>query len=170
MSSIILALIRPGKERDTRRIAVKKVFSADRSDFALCKKPGDWNRSHAILHHHAVMVGMAEEPFAAAAAAKQERPQRRMPMLGAIRCEKNVQVVAGRFGVPKLKLNGLAFLHDIPDCDGSCLLVRAHEVAHQKISALKPAAMFIDGDADVQCAMSIPAVAPQMTWPWYSYT
>ena len=159
MSSIILALIRPGEERDTRRIAVKKVFPADRPDFALCKKPGDWNRSHAFLHHHAVMVGMAEEPFAAAAAAKQERPQRRMPMLGAIRCEKHVQVIAGRFGVPKLKLNRLAFLHEIPDRDGSRLLVGAHEVAHQKISALKPAAVFIDGDADVQYAMSIPAAA-----------
>jgi hypothetical protein len=60
-----------------------------------------------------------------------------------------MQILTGGFGVTKLKLNGLAFLHEVPDGDRAGLLVCADEVAHQEIAAFKAAAMFINGDADV---------------------
>jgi hypothetical protein len=128
---------------------MKEVPPSDWTDFALCKKPGDWNRPDTFLDHRAVVMRMAEEPFPPAAAAEEERSQRRMPMFGTIRREKHVQVVAGRFGVTKLELHGLAFLHEISDGNRPRFLVRSHEIAHQKIAPFEPAAMLVDGDANV---------------------
>lgn len=109
---------------------MKKVFPANGSNLALRKKPGDRNRPNAFLQHRAIMTGMSEEPFSAPTATEEEGAQRRVPMLGAVRCQKNVQIIAGGFGVSKLKLNRLTFLHEITDGDGSRLLVCSHEVAH----------------------------------------
>lgn len=109
---------------------MKKVFPADWPNLALCKKPGDRNRPNAFLHYRAVMMRMSEEPFSAPTATEEEGAQRRVPMLGAVRCQKNVQIIAGGFGVSKLKLNRLTFLHEITDRDGPRLLVCSHEVAH----------------------------------------
>ena len=69
-----MAVIRLREKRDARRVAVKKIFAAHRTDLALCKKPCNRDRSYAFLDHVSVMMGSAEEALAPAAAAEQERP------------------------------------------------------------------------------------------------
>ena len=128
---------------------MKKVFPTYRTDLALGKEPREGNRSHALLHNVAVMMAVAEKAFASPATAEQQRAQRRVSVLGTIRCEKDMQVVAGGFAITKLKLNRLAFLYDIPDGDCAGLLVRTDEVANEKISTFEPTPVFIDGDADM---------------------
>ena len=129
---------------------MKKIFPAHGTDFALRKESSDWNRTHTFLHHCAVMVTAAKETFSSATATKEKRTQRWiLVMLGAIRCEKDMQVIACGLGVTQLELNRLAFLHVISNGDGARLLVRSDKIAHQKISAFEPAPMFIDGDADM---------------------
>jgi hypothetical protein len=128
---------------------VEEVFPSYRPNFALGKKPGDRDRSHAFLQHPAVMIRVAKETFASSAAAEQQRAKWRVPVLGAIRGEKHLQVVAGGLGITKLKLNRLAFLHHISDGNSSPLLVRSYEVAHKKIATLEAASMLIDRDANV---------------------
>jgi hypothetical protein len=53
-------LIRPGKERDARGITMEKISGADGTDFPLCKKAGDRNRTDSVLDHFAVVVAVAE--------------------------------------------------------------------------------------------------------------
>jgi hypothetical protein len=78
-------------------------------------------------------------------------------MLGAIRSKQNMQVVARRFGITKLELNRLAFLDEIADCNRSCFLIGSHQIPHQKVTAFKSAAMFVDGYPNVQGPMRITA-------------
>jgi hypothetical protein len=81
-------------------------------------------------------------------------------MLRTIGGEQDMEIVAGRFGVAHLELNGLAFLDQIPDGDCSSLLVGSDQIPHQKIAALEAAAMFIDGDADMQGSVRVPTAGP----------
>ena len=79
-------------------------------------------------------------------------------MLGAVGGEEDMQIVARRFCVTKLELNGLTFLHRITDGDPSALLVRSDQIAHEKITAVETALVLIDGNTDVQSPVRIPAL------------
>jgi hypothetical protein len=57
-----------------------------------------------------------------------------------------------------LKLDGLPFLHNIPDRHRSGRLVGADEISDEKISSFKVVPVFVDDDAQVQCPMGAPAV------------
>ena len=134
---------------------MQEISPAHRADLTLCKKSGDRYRSEALLHDRAVVMSVAKEAFSAAAAAEQKGAEGGMAMLGAIGGEQDMKVVAGRFGVPELELNRLAFLYEIADRDGAGSLVGTDQVAHQEIAALESAAVLIDGNADVQGAMCV---------------
>jgi len=136
---------------------MKEVSPTDWTDFSLSEEARDGNLSHPFLDDGAVMMGAPEEPFAAAAATEEQRPQRRIPMIGPVGGEEHVQVVAGGFGIAKLKLNRLTFLNDVADRNRPGSLVCADKVTHQKITAFKAAPMLVDRDADVQSTMGVSA-------------
>jgi hypothetical protein len=81
MSSTGLIVIRSGEEHDARCVTVKKIFPCDGADFPLSEKPGDRDWSKALLYDSAVMMSMAEQPFASTAATEEEGAQRRIPVL-----------------------------------------------------------------------------------------
>ena len=61
-----------------------------------------------------------------------------------------------------MKLDCLSFLHHISDGYRAGGLVGTHQIAHEKIAAFKPIAMFIDHNADMQRPMRpTPIIAPE---------
>jgi len=59
-----------------------------------------------------------------------------------------------------VELDGLAFLHNVPDRDGSGLLVRSNEIPNKEVAPLEMAPVLIDYNAKMQCAVCIAAVGP----------
>jgi hypothetical protein len=59
-----------------------------------------------------------------------------------------------------VELDGLAFLHDIPDRDGSGLLIRSDQVSDEEVAPLEVAPVLIDYNTQMQGTMRIAAVGP----------
>jgi len=59
-----------------------------------------------------------------------------------------------------VELDGLAFLHNVPDRNGSGLLIRSDEIPNKEVAPLEMAPVLIDHNAKMQCAMRIAAVKP----------
>jgi hypothetical protein len=57
-----------------------------------------------------------------------------------------------------VELHGLAFLNNIPDRNGSSLLVRSDQIPDEEVSPLEMASMLVDHDAQMQCAVGIAAL------------
>jgi hypothetical protein len=53
-----------------------------------------------------------------------------------------------------MELHRLAFLHHIADRDGARGAVSPEQIPNEKISALEPIPMFIDGDTEMERPMS----------------
>ena len=67
------------EEGDRGGESVEAIVAADRADFALREKPGCRQRAEAFLHACSVVVGLLEEPAAAAVAGEDERAGRHGP-------------------------------------------------------------------------------------------
>lgn len=83
-----------------------------------------------------------------------------MPVRCSIRRQEKVQVIACRLCVAEVELDGLAFLHNVPDRDGSGLLIRSDEIPNKEVAPLEMAPMLINHNAKMQCAVRIAAVRP----------
>jgi hypothetical protein len=134
---------------------VEEVSPSDRSDLALGEETCHGNPAHPFLKRTAIVMGLAEESFPPAAAAKHERPPRLVLVFGTVRGEEHVQVFGGGFRVAKMKLNGLAFLDNVTNDNRARLLVCPDEITHEKIASFESASMFVDDDADVQHPMGL---------------
>lgn len=137
---------------------MEKIFPSDRADLTLGKEARDGDLSHPFSHDGAVMMGASEEPFSTTAATEEERSQRWMPVLGPVGGKEHVQVVACGFRIAKLKLNRLTFLNQVADRDRPRFLVCSDKIAHEKITALEAAPMLVDGNAEVQRPVGVPAL------------
>jgi hypothetical protein len=57
-----------------------------------------------------------------------------------------------------VELHGLAFLNDVSDRNRSGLLISSDEVPNEEISPFKMTPVFINHDAQMQCAVGIAAL------------
>ena len=66
-----------------------------------------------------------------------------------------MEILVGRLRIADLELNGLPFLHNIANDDGSGLLVGSDQIANEKISARELCALFIHGNTDMECPLGL---------------
>jgi hypothetical protein len=128
---------------------MQEVSATDRPDFTLRKKSCQRDRAQPICHGRCVVIGLPKQAPSASAATEHEGSQRLMAMCSPIGGQQQIQVLAGRFGVPKLELYGLPLLHDVADCHRSGGLIGPDKIPDKKISPLEPIPMFVDDDADM---------------------
>jgi len=161
-SLMFLAGVRLGENDHTRRVAVQKVTSSDRTDLALGKESSRRNRAEPLLHDPAIVMGLAEESLSTPATAEQEGSEWGTLVFRSILSQEKVQVVARRLRIAKVELHGLAFLNDVSDRDGSGLLIRSDEVSNKEVAPLEMTSVLIDHDAQMQRAVGIAALgSPQ---------
>jgi hypothetical protein len=91
----ILLAVAFGEERETRRVTMEKVSSADRADFALREKPGEWNRAQPCRRSPGIMVGLTKEALASPATAEHQRTKRRLAMPCMIRRKQGIELLTG---------------------------------------------------------------------------
>ena len=91
----ILLAVAFGEERETRRVTMEKVSSADRADFALREKPGEWNRAQPCRRSPGIMVGLTKEALASPATAEHQRTKRRLAMPCMIRHKQGIELLTG---------------------------------------------------------------------------
>ena len=142
---------------------MEKILVSDRTNFSLSEKPRDRKRSHLLLKNPAVVVRAAEQPFSPPTATEHQSPERFVPMGGSVRCQQDLQILAGRVRISQLKLNSLPFLNDVADRDRPGLFVRTEQVSNEEIAAAEAISMFVDGDAYVQSAMGMSALHVRQT-------
>ena len=156
------AEVRLGENDYTRRVAMQKVASSDRTDLALGKESSRRDRAEPLLHDAAIVMGQAEESLSTPATAEQEGPEWGVPVFRSIRSQEKVQVVARRLRIAKVELHCLAFLNNVSDRDGAGLLIRADEVPNEEVAPLEMTSVLIDHDAQMQRAVGIAALgSPQ---------
>ena len=61
----------------------------------------------------------------------------------------------GRLCIANLELDGLPFLDDIPNDNGSALLVGSDQITNEKISARELRAVLVHGDTDMESPLSL---------------
>ena len=103
---------------------MQEVSSSDRADFSLGEESCHGDGSNPFLDYAAVVMRSAKQPPSASAAAKEQGAQRRGAVCCTILGEQNVQILTRGYAVTELKLDSLAFLNDIADCESAGLLIR----------------------------------------------
>lgn len=128
---------------------MQEIASPDRTDLSLCEKSSRRENPEALLHDSTIVMGLAKEALSTPTTTEQEGSERRIPVLCSIRSQEKVQIVAGRFCIAEMKLNGLAFLYHVSDRDGPGLLIRADEVTNEEVAPLEMALVLIDDNTKV---------------------
>lgn len=160
LSPMCLARVRLRENDHTRRVAMQEVPPSDRADLALGKESCRGDGAEPLLHGSTIMMGSTEEPLTAPATTEQKGPERGMPVRRSIRRQEEVQVIACRLCVTEVELDGLALLHNVPDRDGSGLLIRSDEIPNKEVAPLEMASLLLDRNAQMQCPVRIAAVGP----------
>src|ERR1051326_7293545 len=128
----------PDKQRERRRVAVKKIAVADRANFAIAEKPRQPQRPQLFLDPPRVVVRLAEEPMPAPVATAQAAAVDPGVVQALFRArEQRDHVLGGRPGVASLELKGLALPRQGADGDRAGSRVCAEEISNQKIPALE---------------------------------
>src|SRR5439155_6707972 len=150
----------PAKERHRGRVAVQKVPFAHRTDFAVAKKAGQFQRPQLPLNKSRVVVRMAEQTLPPSVATAQAPAKNRgsAQLLSGAR-QQLEHVFRRRGGVPALELDGLAQAGQPADGDSARARVGAEEVAHQEIASLKFLQILVDNQAHKQVALGLFLVA-----------
>src|SRR5208283_2939771 len=143
------------EENDAGRVAMDEVLAADRTDFAHGEEAGDGYRPIDLVDHAHVVIGLVEEPRAAAVACEEQRPDR--PSCWFASLEQTAQIFIGGFGVADMELDGLANTDHVRDLDGTGI-IGPHHVAHQEVAALERALVLVDHPADVQAILNSPLI------------
>ncbi len=69
-SLMFLAGVRLGENDHTRRVAVQKIASSDRTDLPLGKESSRRDWAEPLLHDAAIVMGLAEESLSTPATAE----------------------------------------------------------------------------------------------------
>ena len=128
---------------------MQEVSATNWSDFTLRKKSCQRDRAQPVCHRRCVVIGLSKQAASPSTATEHKGSERLTAMDSPIGGQQQIQVLAGRFGVPQLELHGLPFLHDIAHCHRSGCLIGPDEIPDKKIAPLEPVPMFIDDDAEM---------------------
>jgi hypothetical protein len=148
------------KQRHARGVAVKKIGSAHWPNLTLRKKPGDRNIPGPLTNHGHIVVGAAEKPSPATTTTEQQRAQRGGGLTRPVRSQHEVEILARGLRVANMELDGLPFRKNIADGQAAGTSISSDQISDKEITALKPVALFIHHDADVQgslCQVSVMA-------------
>ena len=135
-----------------------EVLAADGADLAHGEEAGDGDRAEDLVDQAHVVVGLVEEPGAAAVASEEQGTRRagRWPDCRAQRAGF-AQVLVGGLGVADVELDGLADADQVGDRDGPGVVGPDH-VADQEVAALERLLVLVDHPADVQAVLDPPLV------------
>src|SRR3989441_2183964 len=142
------------------RVVVKEIPAADGRELAVSEEPDERKLAEVLPDQRHVVVGDAEEPLptpravevtAERGAAAAEAPRQGL--------ERRGEVLARRFRVADLELNGLPHSHALGDGDRSARLVDPDEVAHEEIATLERRFRRIHREAGEDSGASDPRLA-----------
>src|ERR1700745_1682324 len=109
-----------GKQGEGGCEGVQEVLAADGAEFAGAEEAGHRDVAEGGRDQAGVVVGLAEQPGAAAVAGEQEGPRGTAAgQGGGLAFQGAAQVLVSRRGVPDVELDGLTDLDLVADRDGA---------------------------------------------------
>ncbi len=130
-------------------VAVEVGGGADGTDLAVGEESGEGDGPEVFLDEGGVVVRLAEQALAAAAAGEEEGADGlALAEGGACTFEATDQVGVGGVGVTSLELEGLAWASEGADGEGALARVHAEEVADEEVAGRVVRAVLRGGEAD----------------------
>src|SRR5687767_7400377 len=133
-----------GEKGEAGREAVAEVAGSDRPQFTGTEAPREGEGAEELVDDTGVVVGLAEQPLAAAVAGEE---QRRVGLGGG---EEVAQVLVGRAGVADLELHRPPDFDVVADGDGAAALVGSHHAPHEEIAPAGVESRLVDHTPDLQ--------------------
>jgi NAD(P)-dependent dehydrogenase (short-subunit alcohol dehydrogenase family) len=140
-----------GEQGDRGGEGVQEVLPADRPEFTVAEEAGHRDVAQRGGNEPGVVVGLGEQPRAAAVAGEQERPGGPAAAQGSgLAFQRAAQVLVGRLGVPDVELDGLADLDPVADRDRSRSGVGADHAADQEVALARLVPVLVDEHTELQ--------------------
>src|SRR5438552_1993464 len=127
-----------GEDDQRSRVGVEEIPAADRRQLAVAEESGQRERAKVLANQPDVVVRDAVESAPAPGAIEIAAEGRTPSAEGARHAgQRDLEIVARRFGVAKLELDGLADAHGVAHGQSAGGLVGADEIADEEIAALE---------------------------------
>ena len=127
------------------------------TELAGCEESGERQRRERSLKMNRVMMRCTEATLAASIAAKNQRATRCRTVVDRS-LEDEIEVLAGGFRIPQVKLHCGSGAYGVCDREAALLLVDPKNVAYEKVTVLMGSLGGVDRHADEQVACQRPLV------------
>jgi NAD(P)-dependent dehydrogenase (short-subunit alcohol dehydrogenase family) len=140
-----------GEQGDRGGEGVQEVLPAHGAEFAGAEESGQRDVAQGGGDETGVVVGLGEQPRAAAVAGEQQRPGGSAAAEGSgFALQGAAQVLIGRLRVPDVELDGLADLDLVAHRDGPRVGVGADHAADQEVALARLGPVLVDDHAQLQ--------------------